>query len=144
MTTIRSAYDGKRSRVTFKSSKSALTKQSFKNECNINTILKRWTQSGVEPEGNKNPSFGDFTQLPDYQESLNIVIHAQEAFNSLDANVRKRFQNDPAQVLEFLQDDNNRDEAITLGLIESPLPESEPETPPDSAPEDTGSGGAAG
>ncbi len=53
------------------------------------------------------------------------MIEAQENFMRLPANIRKRFDNDPAQLIEFINDPNNLDEAINIGLAkepEKPLP----------------------
>ena len=45
---------------------------------------------------------------------------------SLLSRVRKRYNNDPAELLEFVMDEKNREEAVFLGLIEKPQ-ESAPE-----------------
>ena len=39
---------------------------------------------------------------------------------ALDANVRKRFHNDPAELIDFVSDEKNRDEAVRLGLLQIP------------------------
>lgn len=113
----------------------SLTQQSAKDDCDINVILSRMARGVEPPLSDRQPVFADVTASPDsYHEAMNIVIAAQEAFGSLDAKVRARFDNDPAQVLAFLDDDANRDEAIKLGLI--PQPESSSEdlsTPPPAA-----------
>ena len=49
---------------------------------------------------------------------MNRVLAAKTEFESLPAQIRARFQNDPAQLIEFLQDENNRPEAEELGLVE--------------------------
>ena len=57
-----------------------------------------------------------------FQQPLHwILYHAnfwKESFEKLDVNVRKRFENNPQKLLDFLKDDDNRDEAIKLGLVE--------------------------
>lgn len=105
-----------------------LAEQSHKEDTDINTIVRR-IEKGVplDPFSTRtNGVYGDFTQYQDYQQNLNTVIQAQEAFDSLRAEVRKRFDNDPAQLMKFLDDEKNREEAIQLGLLE---PKKEPAVP---------------
>lgn len=95
----------------------SLTQQNFKNECDINFIMKRWEKTGELTHVRSNaPSYGDFSNLGDYQSSLNVVLAAQEAFDSLPAVVRNRFSNDPAMFVEFVQDPSNADAIVELGL----------------------------
>ena len=63
-----------------------------------------------------------------FRQAQETVIAAAEAFAALPSRVRQRFNNDPAELLEFLADESNREEAVFLGLIEKPEPqESAPE-----------------
>lgn len=58
----------------------------------------------------------DSTNLPDYQEALQTVITAENAFYALPAEMRKKFDNDPGVMIKYLEDDTNNEEAIKLGL----------------------------
>lgn len=102
-----------------------LTDQSQKDDCDINRIMARYRETGylVDPmhPGTRQPLFGDFTEIPDYQGALEVISAADAAFASLPANVRDRFGNNPQQIFDFLSDENNRDEAIALGLIDKPV-----------------------
>ena len=93
------------------------TKQSFKEECDINTILKRFNITGQVPVGPLQPQYGDFSGVIDYQTALNAVIAAQDSFNALPATLRNRFANDPAAFVDFCSDESNRQEMIRLGLV---------------------------
>lgn len=100
-----------------------LTKQSMKDECDINRIISKYSKIGVIEHINRNQaSFGDVTDL-DFQQSLHLVQSAQDAFDELPSQIRQRFNNDPSQLLAFLQDKNNLEEAISLGLVEKPAVE---------------------
>jgi phage internal scaffolding protein len=66
------------------------------------------------------PLTGDFVDVPDFQTALNLVISAQDEFMKVPADVRARFNNDPGELMAFLEDDKNRDEAIKLGLVNAP------------------------
>lgn len=97
--------------------KRLMTKQSFKDECDINNIMKKYKNTGMLPEMIKTqPQYGDFSEVSDYMESMNIVLKAQEQFQNLSADVRNRFQNDPAQFLEFANDPKNGEEMVKMGL----------------------------
>jgi phage internal scaffolding protein len=106
----------------------SLAQQHFKDECDINTILRQFNVTGLLPESPLSPRSGDFTGIGDYHTALNQVIAAEDEFMSLPANIRARFGNDPAQLIEFLDKNENLDEAISLGLVEK-RPEVMPQVP---------------
>jgi phage internal scaffolding protein len=96
----------------------SLAQQHFKEECDINTILEKFNISGMLPEQPLSPRYGDFTGIGDYHTAMNRVIAAQDEFEALPAQIRARFNNDPAQLIEFLENSDNRPEAEQLGLVE--------------------------
>lgn len=103
-------------KVTVKTGKGR-TKQSFKDECNINNIMKKFQTTGQLPEMIKsNPRYGDFSEPLTYQEAQNVVVMANEQFANLSAKVRERFGNDPQKFLEFCHDPENGIEMVKLGL----------------------------
>lgn len=115
-------HDKKTGRVRVRTinTEPTMTQQQFKEECDINNIVKKHANSGQITHLNpKRGAFHDFSQLTDYQQMLDTVLSAQDAFQTLPADVRIKFRNDPAQLLQFLQDDKNYDEAIKLGLLDS-------------------------
>ena len=101
-----------------------LTQQHFKDETDINNILRQFNITGLLPESPLSPRYGDFTGIVDYHSALNSVIAAEDGFMELPAMLRARFNNDPAQLIDFLNDENNRSEAEKLGLLEIPKAES--------------------
>lgn len=113
-----------------------LTKQSFRDECDINFIMNKWKRTGEIPAakvGSMRPSYGDFSHPDDYMEACQRVIEANEAFDSLPSFLRDRFSNEPANLIAFLSDPGNQEEAIKLGLAEKPE-ENPPEPPPEEPP----------
>jgi phage internal scaffolding protein len=96
----------------------SLAQQHFKEECDINTILQKFNISGVLPENPLSPRYGDFTGIGDYHGALNRVMAAKDEFMTLPATIRARFDNDPAQLIEFLENSDNRQEAEELGLVD--------------------------
>jgi phage internal scaffolding protein len=97
----------------------SLAQQHFKDECDINTILEKFNITGLLPESPLSPRYGDFTAIGDYHTAMNRVMAAKDEFMTLPAQIRARFNNDPAQLIEFLENSDNRKEAEQLGLVES-------------------------
>ena len=97
------------------------TKQSFAEEADINTLIRRFGIGNPLPQGVRVPSFGDFNGVTDYQSALNLIHRADSAFMGLPAGLRSRFGNDPAAFVAFCDDDGNRDEAVRLGLVPAPV-----------------------
>jgi phage internal scaffolding protein len=96
----------------------SLAQQHFKDECDINTILQKFNITGLLPESPLSPRYGDFTGIGDYHTALNRVMAAQDEFDALPAQIRARFENDPAKLIEFLGNEKNRPEAEELGLVD--------------------------
>lgn len=97
--------------------KPSLTQQQFKDECDINNILKSYQETGTINHINRKPQiFGDFSDVKDFRESLELIQYATSEFMQLPAKVRARFKNDPAELVEFCNNPNNLEEAISLGL----------------------------
>lgn len=97
------------------------TQQQYKDQCDLHKIVERARRTGELPRQRAARGYYmDCTVLPtDYQKALDLVIEGNNAFNNLSSDVRKRFENDPKKLLEFLSDSKNKEEAIKLGLIEA-------------------------
>lgn len=122
-TIIKSAYSLKdRVQISFKGA--GRTKQSFKDECDINNIVQRFLKTGVMEFTQKNqPRYGDVTGF-DYSEAMQLVAAAKSMFNGMPAQLRDRFENEPAKFLDFVQDDRNHAECVEMGLL-APKPVAE-------------------
>lgn len=118
---IRSRYNAG-VREGWKSSVPSMTQQQFKDEADINYIVSMYDSSGVMPtfHGDGQPAqpiFGDFALLPDNaQEMYNRMIEAKNNFDNLPLEVRKRFNYNPAAFLEFVDNPENLDELVAMGL----------------------------
>jgi len=132
MATIRSIYS-QRNRVSLSEFEPSLAKQQFRDDADINVILKKYQDTGIPPEPSRAAAhYGDFSNVDDYQTALNSVMAANASFDALPAELRARFHHDPAQLLQFVLDDKNLAEAESLGLIQktAPKPSEELSTPP--------------
>lgn len=118
---IRSRYNAG-VREGWKSSAPSMTQQQFKDEADINYIVSMYDSSGVMPtfHGDGQPAqpvFGDFASLPDNaQEMYNRMIEAKSNFDNLPLEVRKQFNYDPAAFLEFVDNPENLDQLVAMGL----------------------------
>jgi len=91
--------------------------QHHKDECDINVILERFGKTGQVPVNAISGTYGDFSGVHDYHTAMNALIAAESEFAALPANIRNRFANDPANLIQFLENPNNRAEAEELGLV---------------------------
>lgn len=92
------------------------TQQQFRDEVDINTIVRRFGLTGELPENLRVPQSGEFEDVVDFQSALNIVRSAEESFMQLPAEVRRRFNNNPQMLQEFVENRDNLDEARRLGI----------------------------
>ena len=119
---FRSAYRNPPDRLSLTFSQPSLTQQHFKDECDINNIFNRYRETGFLTDPLARPTeqlqYGDFSTPFDYMAAMNTVVRANEAFADLPSHLRKRFNNDPAELLAFVSDESNVDEAVKLGLME--------------------------
>lgn len=122
--TVRLAY-GPHLRVAQINLEPSRTKQEFKDECDINTIMARYQATGVLDHLREDvqAQYEDVTGY-DYQTAMQTVAAANSMFSALPAHVRERFENDPAKLLTFVHDKANAEESIKLGFLNAEnLPE---------------------
>lgn len=122
----------KRERVQIFFNDESLTRQEFKDECDLALMLKRFKRT---PEGRaalanasghaEGAQFLDVSSIPDFQSARAQLAQANASFMALPAIVRRRFDNDSAQFLDFILNPANIEEARSLGLAkpkeESPI-----------------------
>lgn len=90
----------------------------FQDECDVNQILRKFQKTGLVSHLAKGqPQYGDFTNVTSYADAVSQVREAEAAFLELPANIRRRFENNPTALVEFMNDAANLDEAIELGLV---------------------------
>lgn len=98
--------------------KTGKTKQEFRDEADINTVVENFQRTGqlgnVSP---MQPTYGDFSAVVSYHEALNLMNESDQLFQELPAKVRDKFQNDPEKLVDFVRDPANRKEAEEIGLI---------------------------
>lgn len=94
------------------------TEQAHKRQCDINTIIRNHDQNGLITHVSKiEAKYGDLTGL-DFKRSMDMITNANQMFMELPSSIRKRFRNSVGELIKFMDDPKNRDEAIALGLID--------------------------
>ncbi len=108
-------------RITKTFSLPSRAKQSFAEECDINNIMSKFNKTGIlEHENKRTPQYGDLMPFDDYHAALNQTIEAQDAFDALPSDLRSRFNNEPGEFLKFVDNPENTEEMVELGLSEAP------------------------
>jgi len=86
------------------------TKQSFKDETNINKLLERAQRSGTLSHLEKHgATYGEMADFDLFEAQLRIR-HAQESFDALPSEIRNEFHNSPAAFFKFVNDPANKDD----------------------------------
>ena len=130
---------GNRKRVSLDCGEELRTKQSFRDECDINVITAQYVRTGLLSHTNRRePMYGDFSQSRDLKASLEAVSAAEAEFGALDAQVRAAAWNDPVRFLDMLASEEGCAELEAAGLVlsesEESAPEGESKTEPVKAP----------
>jgi len=94
-----------------------------KNDVDINTIMHKYRVTGLLESNASEANYGDFTNATDYHDMKSRIIDAEMDFSKLPAYIRTRFNNDPGELLSFLDDPENLSEAQELGLATRPEPD---------------------
>lgn len=110
---------GDRKRVYTVNTQRSRTQKQFADQCDVNQIVAKYKTTGQwQHMTNKQGVYADVSEITDYHSSVQKVLDANNAFMALPSTLRARFGNDPGELLAFLQDPKNREEAIKLGLID--------------------------
>ena len=82
-----------RKRVQLKCPGKGKTKQGFKDETDINQIMKKYMKTGILENAKQfEPEYG-FATSDDFQASMEIITKAQTMFDALPSQARSYFQN---------------------------------------------------
>lgn len=102
------------------------TKQSELEASDINNIMSRYALEGILPSNIHDPNtalYGDFTEVHDYQTNLAAVQEAEDKFNSLPSELRRKFDYSPQNMIDFIMNPDNKEECVKYGFINKPLVE---------------------
>lgn len=105
--------------------KNSLTKQSFKDECDVNMIMKKFKKiCGADYlsvfQSLQGGSFADFSNVKTLQEAMALMDDVCKVFEALPAKVRAFFENSPEAFASFVNDPSNDAKGVEIGLYEAP------------------------
>lgn len=95
----------------------SMTVQAPADETDINKIVAKIIKGHTVMASNGEPFYGDVSELGGLQEAIIKVQEADELFMQYPAEVREKFENDPVNFIEFLDNPENYAEAKKLGLV---------------------------
>lgn len=102
------------------------TKQSLREECDINVIVARARQgAAVSHVARGVPTYMDVSEVGDYKSALDMLRATDKFFAGLPSKVRLEFGNDPAAFLDAMDTDEGRARLERAGLL-PPLPKDVP------------------
>lgn len=96
------------------------TQQHHAKRCDIKNILNCHRQTGIYNHVNSvNPQYLD-NPMEDFQATQEKITEFNSYFSSLPAQIREKFKNQPKQLLDFLYNPENKEEAIKMGFLPKP------------------------
>lgn len=110
----------------------SLTDQSFTAACDVNSIVRHYEQTGIDPFFDRkiNQQFGD-ASTTSYEDAMRQVAEVNSAFAAMPAAERSRYANDPSRWLTAI-------ETYKASLEASEEPSDPPAEPPaELAPQDS-------
>jgi len=107
-----------------------MVQQQFREEVDINTIVRRFGLTGDMPVFGREPMFGDFTEIHDFESAVEKVDKIRESFMTLAPEVRERFQNDPLRMYKAVLQAKDEKSAADLVSYEAPKEEAPKSDPP--------------
>jgi phage internal scaffolding protein len=126
---------GDRKREGFKTTGESLTQQSHAQAADVRNIIKQYDRTGLIANVTKGiAQYGDYSEINEYSEALNMVRNANQNFETLPSHIREQFNNNAGLFFEFATNPKNSEEMIKMGLKKAPVIVEEATTKSASAP----------
>ncbi|AXH76253.1 MAG: internal scaffolding protein [Microviridae sp.] len=117
---FKTAY-GDRTRKGFQTTGDSLTQQSHAQAADVRNIIKQYDRTGLIANVNKGiAQYGDYSEINEYAEALNMVSEANESFAQIPSHIREQFNNNAGLFFEFATNPKNKEEMIQMGLAKAP------------------------
>ena len=117
---FKTAY-GDRVRVTADPVGESLTQQHFKKSTDIVEIIKKHDRTGIIEHVQRGVAqYGDYSEVNEYREALDLVNNANASFMELPAELRAMFGNNAGEFFEFATNPENEEKMQELGLVKRP------------------------
>jgi len=100
-----------------------ITEQSHARTTDVNFIVDQFNRTGILKHSEIYASqYGELPSGDIYEEAQTQIASANQMFQSLPPGVRQEFPGGTQQFLEFLNNEENREEMTALGLSTEHLP----------------------
>lgn len=97
------------------------TKQDYKEECDINAIMRRYEATGIISHVSElQPIYADVSAFGDLQEAYAIMEKAQAGFDALPSALREELGHDPRNLVPYINNPANKQKCIEYGIFNKP------------------------
>jgi hypothetical protein len=103
-----------------KDGEKVLVEQSHKKEVEINNIVRKHGEDLIRQVASLQEFVYDDVTGNDFQESMNALLRASEAFENVPSEIRKEFDHSPAKFMDFVHNPENKEKMIEMGLAKAP------------------------
>lgn len=121
-------YSEKAHATPFEFTKDSMTTQEYGYCTDINNIIEGCYNPFVEDPKDVVKGMQSFSP-DDYEKSMFLIADAKSKFEELPSRIRERFNNNPAKLLQFVDNPQNFDEGVNLGIFNPRAEVSSIETP---------------
>jgi len=87
----------------------SIVQQQFRDEVDVNTIVRRFGLTGQVPAMQGPGVYGDFTGITDYESALARIEETRERFMELPPEVREQFNNNPGELARYVEGSTEED-----------------------------------
>lgn len=117
------------------SSENPKTEQHHRDHVSTQFIMNKAAKTGMMQHVRQEaPTYSELPPRMHYQDAMNLIAAARSTFESIPAITREKFDNDPAQFLDFINNPENREQMLEMGFTDDHLPPPEPEPEPEPEP----------
>lgn len=109
-----------RRRVIEHNTEKTKTQEHHAKNADAASIVKKYGYQSSPFHTRQNGYYSDISEVPDLQTALQAVKTAETAFQQLPSEIRKKLGNDPTNLVDYLKDPKNTEEAIKYGLLNAP------------------------
>jgi SHS2 domain-containing protein len=96
-----------------------MTQQHFAHGADVRNIISQYDRTGLIANVARGVAqYGDYSEINEYRESLDLINNANDMFQQLPAEIREIFKNDAGDFFEFATNPANESKMIELGLRE--------------------------
>ena len=104
----------------FETQGESMTQQHFSEESEINNIIAFHDRTGIIKNVQQGvANYGDYSEVHEYREALDLIRQADEDFMQLPSNVRRQFNNNAGDFFEFATNPHNEQQLVDMGLAKA-------------------------